>query len=233
MLIQSSFSPQRALRVLLNVSAVLSALHLVLLYLREGHGIKAKALTMLFDLDHEANVPTLFMVGLFLVNGLLLWSLMRLDRPNGRKRWQWLLLSFVFVFLAIDEGSQIHEKSIEAMHRLMGSIPHSALLYAWVIPYGLACLALGIVLGKFLLSLPKRTLFLMVASGCIFIGGALGVEMLEGAATVFGGETSIFYLLLNALEEIMEMIGLSLFVYTLLDHLTSFRPEFTLRLAQQ
>lgn len=219
--------------MLLNISAALSLLHLALLFLREGMGMKAKALTMLFDLDHEANVPTLFMVGLFLLSGLLLWALMRIDRPAGRRRWQWLLLSCVFFFMAVDEGSQIHEKSIEVMHRLMGSIPHSAFLYAWVIPYGLACLALGILLGRFLLTLPRRTLYLMVASGVVFVGGALGVEMAEGAATVHGGETSLFYLLLNALEEIMEMIGLSLFAYTLLDHLTGFRPELTLRLAER
>lgn len=206
-------------------------MHLFLLWLREGLGMEARALTMLFDLDHEANIPTLFSVLLFAAGGVLLLVAYRTALNEGRRQWQWRLLAFVFFFLALDEGSQIHEKCIEAVHRLMGGIPHASLTYAWVIPYGLAVVGLGIIMAPFLLKLRKRTLWLFVISGAVYIGGALITEMLEGAATADGGETSLFYLLLNTKEETLEMIGLALFNYALLDHLSGTRTTLTLSLS--
>ena len=219
------------LRTLLAIVAGLLCMHLLLLWLREGMHMEARALTMLFDLDHEANIPTFFSVLLFGAAGCLLLLAHRAATFSGHRQWQWRLLALVFFFLALDEGSQIHEKCIEAVQRLMGGIPHASLTYAWVIPYGLAVIGLGVIMAPFLLKLPKRTLWLFVISGTVYIGGALVTEMLEGAATVSGGETSTFYLLLNTMEETLEMIGLALFNYALLDLLAGYGTKLTLGLS--
>ncbi|MBK6776502.1 MAG: hypothetical protein IPG74_11935 [Flavobacteriales bacterium] len=219
------------LRMLLAIVTGLLCMHLFLLWLREGLGMEARALTMLFDLDHEANIPTLFSVLLFASAGVLLLISYRTVLHAGRRQWQWRLLAFIFFFLALDEGSQIHEKCIEAVHRLMGGIPHASLTYAWVIPYGLAVVGLALVMAPFLLKLRKRTLWLFIISAAVYVGGALITEMLQGAATVDGGETSLLYLLLNTKEETLEMIGLALFNYALLDHLSGGHTTLTLSLS--
>ena len=216
---------------MLAIVTGLLCMHLLLLWLREGMGMEARALTLLFDLDHEANIPTFFSVFMFGTAGGLLLLAHRTAISGGRGQWQWRLLAVVVFFLAVDEGSQIHEKCIEAVHRLLGGIPHASLTYAWVIPYGLAAAGLGVIMAPFLLKLPKRTLWLFVISGIIYIGGALVTEMLEGAATVDGGETSTFYLLLNTMEETLEMIGLALFNYALLDLHAGFGTKLTLGLS--
>jgi hypothetical protein len=227
-----NIQPKRVFNMLLSIVVVLFSAHLLLLWLREAHGMELRALTLLLDLDHEGNIPTLFSVLLFVIAGLQLLAMYRLDRVAGSGRWQWRLLAWVCFFFALDEGSQIHEKCIEAVHRLMGGIPHALLTYAWVVPYGIATALLIFLIGPFLLRLPKRTLTVIVIAGTMYISGALITEMLEGAATVDGGETSTFYLLLNTMEETLEMVGLVIFNYALLDRLAGLQAGFSLRLQQ-
>src|SRR5690606_1858442 len=71
----------------------------------------AAFLTKLFDLNTEGNIPTLFSTLLLLTAALLLGLkyLKAATYDDSNKRY-WLFLSLVFVFLALDESLQIHEK---------------------------------------------------------------------------------------------------------------------------
>ncbi len=62
-------------------------------------------------------------------------------------------------------------------------------------------------------------MFLFILSGTIFISGAILMELFEGNYVESYGFSDIYYLVFVPIEETMEMIGLSLFIYALLLYL--------------
>jgi hypothetical protein len=223
-----TLNPDRFVRTLYKVWAALLLVHLTLLILRRLNDWELRALTALFDLQLEANLPALFSVVLFAMAAMCTWALHHGPHARSADLWQWKPLSLGLAFLALDEGAQIHERTVAATHRLMGGIPHASLTYAWVVPYGIACLVLLLALLPFWRKLPKRTARLLLASGALFAGGAVGLEMLEGWSSAHSGESSLQYELLTTLEEGMEMAALCLCNYALLAHLAEHKSSLTL-----
>ena len=73
----------------------------------------------------------------------------------------------------------------------------------------------------FLFALEARTRNLIVASGAIFVSGAIGVEMLEGIIIPTLGVGSLDYTAAEMLEEGLEMSGVVLVLYALTDYFAS------------
>jgi hypothetical protein len=71
----------------------------------------------------------------------------------------------------------------------------------------------------FLLRLPRRTAIAFALSGAIYLGGALGVELFEGAWREGHGHRNVVYHALVTLEEAMEMVGLIFFINALMRHI--------------
>ncbi|MEO0888247.1 MAG: hypothetical protein AAFY54_20270, partial [Cyanobacteria bacterium J06648_10] len=73
--------------------------------------------------------------------------------------------------------------------------------------------------------LPPKTRRLFYLSGSLYVSGILGMEMLTGyyISSFGGGEGTI--IALNGIEESLEMLGVTLFIYTLLDYLQSFTSQ--------
>jgi hypothetical protein len=53
-----------------------------------------------------------------------------------------------------------------------------------------------------------------VIAGAIFVGGALGVEMILGYWTDLHGEENLTYGMIDWVEESLEMCGMSLFAWS-------------------
>ncbi len=84
--------------------------------------------------------------------------------------------------------------------------------------------------------LPSKTRLGLILSGAIFVGGAIGVEMISAAeyeAAKDAGVRSLQYYLLYSLEEFMEMLGIALFIYYVLDYLASLTPSIELKLRSE
>lgn len=179
-------------------------------------------LVRLLDLDAEANIPTYFSVVQLNIAAYLLWMIgahtRRRADPYSR---HWLALGAIFVFLGLDELAQIHELLSQPFRVWLHA--DGMLHWAWVIPYGTMALAVGATYVGFLMHLPVRTRWLMVSSALIYIGGAAGLEMyggyLESRLGAKATYTSLAYLTEVFFEEGMEMFGIALFIYTLLDHI--------------
>ncbi len=64
----------------------------------------------------------------------------------------------------------------------------------------------------------SRSLF--VAAGLVYVAGAIGMEMVGSAyASVHTTVNAVYAMLIVTIEETLEMLGLVLFVYTLLSHI--------------
>ena len=129
----------------------------------------------------------------------------------------WLGLTILFVLLALDEGMAIHEEIGTFLEDYMDA--SGALYFLWVVPYGVATLILALVYVKFVWELPKDTRARFVVAGLIFLTGALGIEMLGAQEAELHGYYTVTYGVLYSLEEMLEMLGIILFIYALLSHL--------------
>lgn len=76
-----------------------------------------------------------------------------------------------------------------------------------------------VVYFPFLLRLPRKTCYSMLIAAALFLGGAVGLELVEGRHdSLYGTETLTLQFFVLA-EEVMEMLGVALFVCTLLAYI--------------
>ena len=168
------------------------------------------------NMDRELNLPTLFSTLLLIMSAVLLQRLSTIEWNDNAA--DWTLLSRIFGFLALDEALQIHE--ILILPGLRHQI-HPALASTWVIPYGLIALGLLWRFRRFLTALPAKTSARFLRAGSIYLTGAIGMEMV-GSFAVRSGLIrlhSFWYGAITGIEESLELFGLILFLYALMQEL--------------
>ena len=168
------------------------------------------------NMDRELNLPTLFSTLLLMMSAVLLQRLSTIEWNDNAA--DWTLLSRIFGFLALDEALQIHE--ILILPGLRHQI-HPALASTWVIPYGLIALGLLWRFRRFLTALPAKTSARFLRAGSIYLTGAIGMEMV-GSFAVRSGLIrlhSFWYGAITGIEESLELFGLILFLYALMQEL--------------
>jgi hypothetical protein len=172
-------------------------------------------LVSLFDADIELSAPTWFSTALLAIAAALMWTISRVP-AEARDARNWRFLAVVLVIMSIDEIGAYHEYWTGPLRR---SIDGSGLLYAsWVVPAAVLVLLIGLTQIAFLRRLHRPTAVRLVASGAIFVTGALGVESL-GASYAEANGTGAGYLAHAAVEEALEMVGSIGVIRALLKHL--------------
>nr|WP_290228386.1 hypothetical protein [Trichocoleus desertorum] len=182
-----------------------------------GHG-RLFGIARLFNLDYERNIPSWYASISLLACSVLLATIAKTQPKETRpKAGDWWTLSIIFLFLSIDELASIHELFINPVRNTLGTT--GIFHYAWVIPYGGLVLLLGLRYVKFLAQLPARTRRSFVVSGAIYIGGALGMEMVGSWHVTLYGQQNLAYALIMSVEETLEMLGIVVFLHALLTYL--------------
>ena len=217
--------PRRLLRALVLVIALVAgtslAVNLVALSSPGGGDLEpgsASHWVGLLSVDAEANVPTWLSTALLLTAGLALWGAGVVARRSG-DRWHrhWTFLAVVFCYLSLDELAQIHERLSRIVARVLPT--HGFLAFGWVLVAAPLVAALGLAYLRFLAALWHPVGRLFVLAGAVYVGGALGVEMLSGWIYDGVGEVTVGYVLASTAEELMEMLGVALFLYAVTSHL--------------
>ncbi len=184
-----------------------------------------KELLLLFNMDKEVNIPTLFSVILLLIcASLVLISYKNLNPINNKLKKRWRALRWLFIFLALDEGLQIHE--ILIIPSIKPMLP-AIFTVVWVIPYGILAIIALVYFLPVLASLPSVLRQKTLLSGAIYLLGALGFEMI-GSFLVRTGDIrlhGISYGAIFTIEETLEMIGLIIFVHTLLRYIVDYQKQ--------
>lgn len=218
--------PRRALSLLLGACGVVLALHLVTGVMQTTDADWAEALYRIFNVNNEGNVPTLFAGALWLLAAAVAWQLARTVDGDGRSRRGWLGILVVCLLIAADESFALHERLIEPVREATGA--DGILFFAWVIPYALLALLVGLVLAPFVVRLERPVNLLVLLAGAIFVTGALGMELAEGAiAADLAPEDrgTSTYIALYTIEETLELLGVTIFIYALLRQLQRGRGE--------
>lgn len=225
---QLTLNPRTPMRAIAMIIVVLVTANLATLAARIAGYDHLLGLLPLFDFNGEGNLPTLFSVLLLAGAAALLFLLGAADVPAARRGWYWL--GAVFVFLALDEGAGIHDGLALPLRTLLGT--DGILYFAWVIPYALLAGAVFVASIPLLRRLAATTRNLFLLAGALYVGGALGIELVEGwQVTRDGGHKRALFFAWVALEETLEMIGLAVFIHALLRHLVATQPDLALRFA--
>jgi len=181
-----------------------------------GHG-RLFGLIELFNLAGEHNVPATYSYLALLTCSFLLFIIGIRHKMQGINHWHWFGLMFVFVFLATDEMVAIHERLNSPISTIFGT--SGIFHYGWTIPYSIFVLVFVLTYGKFLLRLPRNIAIIFIASGAMFVVGAVGFEMLGGIHADKHGVNNMTYTLYYTIEEILEMSGIATFIYGLLKYI--------------
>lgn len=221
-------NPAGLTRLLAAIAAVLIVLGAATIILRFGFGHDhVYGLLPRFDLDRELSVPTWYSMALLLVAALLLGAVAvgrRAARDPFARHWAGLVI--IFLLLSLDEGASLHGLPSQPLRAAL-DLP-GFLYYAWVIPMSLAVVVFGLFYARFTGQLPARTRALFVTAGAVFVGGALGGEVVAGAyRSAFGIDGG--YATLALVEESLEMGGCILFIFAVADYLA--RHHGTVRVA--
>ena len=187
--------------------------------------LQARFIDRFFNFNGENNFPSFFSTLLLLFASVLLFFVYTHVKEESRTRKEWMVLGVVFAFLTLDENIQIHE-TISKFTRPLISDDFSGLLYwSWVLPYFLFSIAIALYLLKFVLALPHITRNLFFLSAFLFISGALGLELIEGYVYKSYGLNHLYNQILYCVEELMEMAGVTIFIYSLLQYINAFAAE--------
>lgn len=210
-------SPPKVLKRLLFISLGLALFSLfVQLYVYLGTEFRGlNSLVKLTNVDGENSLPSWYSAVLLALCSASLYGVYKLERGSKRRyAGSWLGLAVVFLALSVDETIQIHELVGDILQERFS---FSGFLYfAWVIPGVLFVIAFTAVYLRFFLELPTRTRYLALGAGVLYLAGALGVEVMTARYVSSYGNETLSYAALSTLEELLELVGASLFLYTLL-----------------
>lgn len=213
---------QSFVRGLWAVMAVMVVLGLFRDVMRSFFGLDHMGgLGPLIELDEESNIPTLFSVVILLLASVTSYLGCKLLPPETvSRKWGWYLLSVGFVAMAIDEFVGIHEHIGAVAHELLGNVAfHGLFRFVWPIPALGLLLVLAFVFIPFLRYLPPAFRLRLCVSGAIYMGGAVGMEMVGGYYYEYiaaGDRANFGYSMLTVIEETMEMSGIVLYISTML-----------------
>ena len=205
---------------LLNIPALL------FLYVWPWEG--SKHYVEFFGVSGEGKLPTFYSGVTMLIAAALLGFISMRVPARGVFRAHWAALGVIFMLLAMDEMVQIHELSTRITREFFG-ITSGPLYHAWVIPAMVFLAFMAVAYGRFLWKLPRRSSVLFVVAGVVYVGGALGMEMVDSAYLAARGH-DLGYGVLATLEEVGEMSGIVIFIYALMDHLERLAPESRIRI---
>lgn len=210
-----SIAPERLWRVLLAIIAVVSAVGLAAELVQ--HLVwpdMPLALRGLLSLSYEANVPTWVSSCLLFSCGLALAAVaMRVSVLGAAQLGRWRLLAVFFFYMSLDELAGFHEHLGEIVHL------YGILYFSWVVPAAAVVAVMGVLYIPFVRGLPALLRRRVIIAGCIYVTGALVMELPLGYWTERAGDENLGYALIDWVEETLEMLGAGLFLVALWSHL--------------
>ena len=204
-----SLNPRRTLFVLASVMLLLVTCHVVAMQanFNESLGIK-DALgfeywqVALFDLDEEESFGTWFSAVNLLFAGLLsLYLAARGGVAHAAMRYWWIVLGVGLMLMSVDEVVGMHEQINTVFDEVVWTTLSLVIVFAT-----------GVGFIPFLWHYRWRTALWFLLGGMLFVGGAVGLEHYMGDDV-----NSLRYNMFTAAEEGLEMLGVILAIYAMLE----------------
>jgi len=171
----------------------------------------------LFDLNNKASISTWFSTAELFTVAICLGYLAAIERARGSASLAWWGLAAIFVVLSLDEATELHG----LLQGLVGPtvvLGMKSSLFDWVVPASVIVVAVVAVYIRWVLELPARTRNLFLIAGATYVFGAIVLEAVGGLVV---DETfrNTAYLFVSTVAEIMEMAGVLVMLYAVLQYL--------------
>ena len=174
----------------------------------------------LFDVNREGTIPTYYSSFALLLCSILLGTIAFSKKgPSARYSLHWSALSVIFLLLSFDEMVAIHESTNGPLRSALNA--SGFLYFTWVIPGIAFVLIFVLVYLRFLFNLPAKTRWLFLVAGTVFIGGAIGMELVGARRADLYGYNNMIYVMITTIEESLEMMGVVVFIYALMSYMAS------------
>lgn len=223
----------RKVAVILAVIAVyLAAQSIAGRYIEEA--TRAEAPTLLLDLilttnvNREASIPAWYSSALLLGAAALLAVTAAVKRAYAEpyvRHWQGLAL--IFLYLSIDEAAALHETLTEPLQTALDTSGY--LTFAWVIAGAVFVAVVGLLYARFLLALSRGIRAGFFAAVALYVGGALVIEAISANQWHLNNGSSLLYSAVGTVEELCEMLGVIVLIYTLLVQLERMQASIQLQ----
>jgi hypothetical protein len=188
--------------------------------------VSSNTVVNLFDSDQKLNFPSTAKL-LLMLSATTLFALIGLASTVRRARVRWLGMSGIFALVTLDEFTYMHQRLSDAMHDAAGT--HGALRFAWVLVYLPIVVVIAVVYLPFWRGLPNRLRNGLLAAAVLFAGGSAGIELVKGA--IYDDDHwSLSFGLIASLSDSLELIGLTILVAILLEHLATMTAGIDVRL---
>jgi hypothetical protein len=183
----------------------------------------AKGVVGIVNVNAEQNIPTWFSASVLLLNSILLAAIASTKKALGDKYvTHWWGLAVIFLILSLDEIAGVHDRVNVLLTPMFGT--RGVFTYFWVIPWSAFVVLVLLAYLRFFFALSRKVKWLFLAAGGLYIGGALGGDMVMGQLiSMEGGLEERWWLgleerwvrLVVLAEEFLEMTGAIVFFYAL------------------
>jgi hypothetical protein len=183
---------------------------------------------LFFSMGQESNLPTYISALNLLLSGVLC-GIIAFHEPKLKNRldWHWVGLSAGLMLMSIDEAAKIHEGIVGVFLEMYIGRGTGIFYYLWYLVYIPIVVIASFLYFPFLKRLPLRYSSRFCLAALVFLGGAIGLEMLESVLKYAQINTAISILF----EETFEMLGIVILIHTLLLYLSENRFALTLNFA--
>ncbi|PLZ05266.1 hypothetical protein [Fischerella thermalis] len=120
--------------------------------------------------------------------------------------------------MSFDEIVSIHEILVLPLRNALNA--GGFLYFSWVIVGAVFVLLFLLLFWRFIISLPKKTRRLFFIAGIIYVASSIGTEMVDGYYANCYTQTNMIYALITTVEEVLEMMGIIVFIYALLSYIS-------------
>ena len=261
--VELSFDTRKlAMRVLVLASLAEIALVLLDYHINFGQATDISALGRLFNIAREDSLASWFASTQTLLVGLTAGFIACCSRHQPGKQLRtigWMVLALFFVYMAADDGAQIHERlgtTYRALKEASGASLDFYPSYAWQVTFLPAFIALGLFMLIFLWSefREKSSRVLLILAVC-FIAVGVALDFIEGLEpehrwnlyTWIGDNTDMDYWTLQrfdenayetlqhfskSIEEALEMFAHTLLWFLVLRHIPNVAPAATVQFTE-
>jgi hypothetical protein len=206
------------LEVYIAIAGALALFSFVLAFVRTELDVDGvRGLQEYFDVDRESTIPAWLTSSLLLLAALATASLNRKLPPDRQSRY-WHVLAFVLLVMSADEAVAVHEEVGDQLDQLLDV--GGALRYAWVIPAALIVLGLALTSRGAFRKLPRGTARTMLLGIALYLSGALLLEPLGSSLKEADDASALAVAAQATVEELLEMLGVGVYLYALLVYLT-------------
>lgn len=213
---------ETVLRIFTGIAIGISLLNFVGVVVRNtvGNFYLERILLGLTDFENGFSLVTWYESSAWLFCALLCLMLALAGRRfRDRYSRHWLGLGGICLLLSLDRVTNLHHAiRHDLLYRLPQSVDISPVTLTLI--QGIVLLCLGLAYIPFFRSLPRLTQRLLLRASGLFLMGAVGLDWMSKQVQV--PENLGFSPLLSsieALEALLEMLGLALLVHSLLTHL--------------